>query len=740
MDAAKPNINDAVKLHQAGRLDEAEAVYRQILAVEPAQSDAIHLLGVIAYQRKRFDEAIDLIGRAIALNKRIADYHNNLGNVFLAQHRLKEAEDCYRRALKLNPGYSDAHNNMGNVLKDLGKFEEAASSYERALRFNPKRAEIHNNVGMVLERLGRYEDAVRHYREAVHLKPDFCDAYANMGSALKSQGRLQEAVESCAKALQINPAHALALFNMGNALAQGGKIEQGVAYYRKALQADPNLSEAHLNLGHALCDEGKKEEAAVHMQQALLLKPDSLTARFGHCIRRIPLIHDSFEEIAQVRSDYRRELEELRKWIDLTDPGMIRQAPRIVGNCQPFFLAYQGQNDRELQSLYGDLMVRIQSACFPAWSKRRPLPPRKPGERLRVGIVSGFFFLHSNWKIPIKGWIENLNKDDFQLYGYYTGREVDSQTEIARKSFFRFYENADSLNQWCEWISKDRLHVLIFPEVGMDPMTVRLASLRLAPVQCTSWGHPDTSGLPTIDYYLSSDLMEPDGADSHYTEQLVRLPNLSIYYEPLSLEPAPLCRSDMGLRDDSILFLCLQSLFKYLPQFDDVFPRIALKVGSCQFAFLSFVRSAQLGERFMRRLAKAFARHGLKCEDYVGFLPHLAPRDYQGLNRIADIFLDSIGWSGCNSTLEALNHNLPVVTTPGNLMRGRHSCAILSMAGLNEMIAKDIDEYVSLASRLATDSSLRGQFAEKISRHKQLIYRDMDCIRGLEDFLRRIVV
>jgi protein O-GlcNAc transferase len=740
MDApGQHNINDAVKLHLAGRLDEAETIYHRILLAEPAQTDALHLLGVIAYQRKRYDEATDLIGRAIVINKHIPDYHNNLGNVFLAQRRLKEAEACYRRALKLNPKYSDAHNNMGNVLKDLGKLKEAASSYENALRIDPKRAEIHNNIGMVLDALGSYEKAIGHYREAVRLKPDFCDAYANMGSALKAQGKLQEAVESCSKALEINPVHAMALFNMGNALAQGGKIEQGVAYYRKALLSDPNLSEAHLNLGHALCDEGKKDEAAIHMQQALLLKPESLNARFGHCIRQIPLIHDTFDEIDQVRSNYHRELEELRKWINLSDPGMVKQASRIVGNCQPFFLAYQGRNDRELQSLYGDLMVRIQSACFPAWSKRRPMPPHKPSEPLRIGIVSGFYFLHSNWKIPIKGWVTNLNKNEFQLYGYYTGRTVDEQTEIARKSFFRFYETAASVDQWCQWISNDRLHSLLFPEVGMDPMTVRLASLRLAPVQCTSWGHPDTSGLPTIDYYLSSDLMEPVGADDHYSEQLVRLPNLSIYYEPLSMESPAIRRSDFGLRDDSVLFLCLQSLFKYLPQYDDVFPRIAREVGSCQFAFLSFVHSAQLGERFIRRLEKAFSRYGLKCEDYVKLLPHLTPPHYQALNRLADVFLDSVGWSGCNSTLEALAQNLPLVTTPGDLMRGRHSCAILSMAGLHEMIAEDLDEYVSLAVRLATDAGYRGQLSEKISQLKHRVYRDTDCIRGLEDFLKRTV-
>jgi protein O-GlcNAc transferase len=734
-----PSIDDGVQLHLSGRLDEAEAVYRRILATQAGNPDALHLLGVIAYQRKRYDEAVDLIDRAIAFGKRVPDYRNNLGNVFLAQGKLKEAEACYRKALKLNPKYADAHNNLGNVLREQGKLREAVDSYQRALKLDATRPEIHNNLGMALDSLGRVEEGIEHYKDAVRLKPDFCDAYSNLGAAYKTQGKLNEAIESCSKALALNPSHARTLLNLGNAHSEMGQIEKGASFFREALRADPDLCEAHLNLGHALREQGEKEEVANHFQKAAMGNPASLAARLGNCIGQIPLLHDSVEEIAATRERYREALTMLAREIDLSNPLVLNQALRLVGTCQPFFLAYQGENDRELQSLYGNLMVRIQSACYPAWSKRRAMPTRKPGEPLRVGIVSGFYFLHSNWKIPIKGWVENLDRRNFQLFGYYTGNKIDAQTEIARQSFFRFCENLQSLDQWCDRICSDRLHVLIFPEIGMDPTTVRLASLRLAPVQCASWGHPDTSGLPTIDYYLSSDLMEPAGAQDHYTEKLVRLPNLSIHYEPPAIEPAPVLRADLGLREGDALFLCTQSLFKYLPQFDDVFPRIAAGVGKCQFAFLNYVKSPRLGERFTRRLEAAFARYGLRCADYVTLLPHLDPAHYQALNRLGDVFLDSIGWSGCNSTLEALGWKLPVVTMPGELMRGRHTHAILDMMGLKETEARDIDEYVAIAGRLGTDTEWRRHISERISQLKQRTYRDRVCIQGLEQFLEGAV-
>jgi len=273
----------------------------------------------------------------------------------------------------------------------------------------------------------------------------------------------------------------------------------------------------------------------------------------------------------------------------------------------------------------------------------------------------------------------------------------------------------------------------------MDPITARLAAFRLAPVQCTSWGHPDTSGFPTVDYFLSSDLMEPENGQDHYCEKLVCLPNLSVYYEPMETAAAPVDRTHFGLRDDLPLFICTQSLFKYLPQYDEVFPRIALETGACQIAFIGFSRASIIGERFLRRLETAFSRFGLRMDDYVKMVPTLDPAHYKAFNQLADVFLDSIGWSGCNTTMEALACDLPVVSMPGELMRGRHTHAILKMIDLGETEGRNIDEYVAIAARLAKEPAWRKEISKKIARNRHLAYRDMECIRGLEQFIRRAV-
>jgi predicted O-linked N-acetylglucosamine transferase (SPINDLY family) len=367
-----------------------------------------------------------------------------------------------------------------------------------------------------------------------------------------------------------------------------------------------------------------------------------------------------------------------------------------------------------------------------------PEPPR-PDEPVRVGIVSGFFLQHSNWKIPIKGWLSQLDRRRFRIFGYHTGTQYDGQTEAASGLCERFVQGPLSLDGWRNTILADRPHVLIYPEVGMNPVAARLAAQRLARVQCNSWGHPDTSGFPTLDYYLSSDLMEPPGGQEHYTEQLVRLPNLSIYYEPLDVAPAKVGRTELGFRAGATVFWCGQSLYKYLPQYDGVFGRIALAAPDCQFAFIQHPKGTNVTELFRRRLDRAFTAVGLSAEDHCVFLPRLDHAKFVAAIGQADIFLDSIGWSGCNSTLESLPHDLPVVTMAGDLMRGRHGAAILAMMGVTQTVAETVDGYVSIAVRLARDIEWRMAIKRRITAAKHHVYRDRSCISALEKFLIRVV-
>ena len=245
--------------HQAGRLQQAEAIYQQILAVEPTHADAQHLLGVIANQTDRNELAVDYIRRALRVREDPV-YFSNLGIVLRDLGRLTEAEASCREALRLQPDYTEAHVNLGNALLDLGRPVEAEASYREALRLRPNYPEAHNNLGNALLDLGRAAEARASYREALYLRPDYPEAHNNLGNALLDLGRPAEAEASYREALRLRPNYPEAYNNLGNALRDLGRPVEAEASYREALRLRPNYPDAHNNLGHALLLVGRFEE------------------------------------------------------------------------------------------------------------------------------------------------------------------------------------------------------------------------------------------------------------------------------------------------------------------------------------------------------------------------------------------------------------------------------------------------------------------------------------------------
>jgi protein O-GlcNAc transferase len=693
----------ALQYYRAGNFRQAVSICVTILEKKPNEIPILHFLGIAYQQLQDYNAAIKYLKIALQLDPNSYEGLYNLGNAFYKKGSLNEAIDCYRKVIQFNPSFIDAHIKLGNALQSQGQLDEAISCYQNIIKTNPTHAGIYFNLGVALQDKGQLDEAISCYRKALALNLNIAGLYNNLGLALQNN--------EC--------------------------IDEAIIHYKKALDLDPHSAEVHYNLGLAFQNMGNTDEAITTYKKAIQLNPLDFRAHFAKCISQLPIIYMKEADIQIYRNRYHEELIKLQDFVSLKSLQDLKFAVDAVGTQQPFYLAYQGLNDRELQKIYGNLICRLTSLRYPQLADL-PAMPSSSGEPLRIGFVSGFFSLHSNWKIPIKGWIENIDRKRFSLHGYYTGTKKDKATVEARNSFVRFVEGINSFEELCRTIREDNLHVLIYPGIGMDEMSLRLATLRLAPVQCTSWGHPETSGLPTIDYFISSDLMEPHDADAHYTEKLIRLPNLSIYYTPLNISAADINRETFNLRPKSVLYLCCQSLYKYLPQYDEIYPHIAERVRDCQFVFISN-KNSYITEQFQRRIKQSFSKFRLKADDHVVFLPRLSASEYYTINYLSDVFLDSIGWSGCNSTLEAIAHDLPIVTLPGGLMRGRHSAAILTMMGTTDTIASTLDEYIDLSIRLGLNPEWRKQISGKIVSNKQLAYRDKTCITALEDFLEAVV-
>ena len=718
----------ALAHHEAGRTAAAESLYRTILARDPAHADSLHLLGLITAQQGDPETGVAMIRRAMALAPGQAPHHNSLAFAYTRLGRPGDALRAYQAAVALRPASAELHNNLATALRDLGRLEEAISHYRLAAGYAPGVADIWYNLANALADGGG--DAELCFRRALALRPGFTDALANYGRWLMTRGRWADAETPLTEAVRLAYGTAPVWSNLGITLAERGGVAEAEACYRRALAADPGFAVAHYNLGCLLLGQGRTDEAIACQAAAIAADPVYGAARLAFCMAQLPVLFQSEHEVADRRQRYAAALADLAAAAE--DPTAARSLAGAIGTSQPFFLAYQGEDDRDLQATYGRLACRVLAeAAPPVALAARPAP----GERIRLGIVSGFFCDHTLFKLFLEGWLTQFDRPRFEIIGFHTGRTADASTARAAGRCERFVQGLPSGEAWCDAVADARPHVLLYPEVGMDPVAGRLAAQRLAPVQCVTWGHPDTTGLPTIDYFLSSALMEPPDGEAHYTETLVRLPDLALFYvpdEPVSLR---LNRTALGLAPDGPVYWSGQALYKYLPRYDGIFPRIAAAVGACQFVFIAFAKSQAVTDAFRHRLRVAFAAAGLDADRYCVILPPMPQDRFVAAAGLADVVLDTPGWSGGKSTLDLLAQDPAIVTWPGRFMRGRHTAAILRHIGCAATIADSEDAYVAIAARLGVDAAWRAEVRQAVAQGKRRAFRDHAYIRALEAFL-----
>ena len=279
-------LDEALQHHQAGRLNEAERLYRQNLAVNPRHADSLHLLGMIAYQVGRHDVAVELISKAISINAKLAFYHSNLGLALTGQGKLGAAISCFRQALALEPNFVEAHTNLGNALKDQGKLDEAIACYRRALAIKPDLAEGHNNLGNALSSQGKLDEAAASYRQALIIRPNYAEAHSNLGNVLRDEGKLDEAVGCYRQAIVLSPNIAEVHNNLGNALRDLEKLDEAIACYRKALKLNPAYSSCLNNLALLRIAQGDAVAALSTIRQSLEIEETADAKRiFTDCMK-----------------------------------------------------------------------------------------------------------------------------------------------------------------------------------------------------------------------------------------------------------------------------------------------------------------------------------------------------------------------------------------------------------------------------------------------------------------------
>jgi predicted O-linked N-acetylglucosamine transferase (SPINDLY family) len=726
---ARAHLNLGIGLEAVGEADAALAAYEAALAIDPDDPYVNYNLGRLLCTRGALERAERLLHAALRHKPDFPEAQVTLSNVYDARGNPAAAAQALEGALRHQPQHPGVLRNYGMVLGTLARWTEAETALRRAVAADAADPDAVYELGNALARQDKLDGARGCYRKAIELRPRFAEAWCHLGNVLTDWGLREDAMRCLAKALEIRSDFPDALVGVGNLHAVAGRLEDAADCYRRALALEPRIPDAHVNLGHALKDMGERRDALACYGAALALKPDFAQARWSVAMLRIPVLRESDDDLSRVRAEAAAELDSLDHWFDATRAA---EGHRAVGVQQPFWLAYQEEDNRDLLERYGPLCARLM-ACWQDQQSLKPVEPRGLGA-IRVGIVSAQLREHSVWNAIVKGWFQHLDDKRFALVAFCLAPEQDAETLYASSRAARFVQMAGGLRQWVEAILEAQPDVLIYPEIGMDPMTVKLASLRLAPVQVASWGHPETTGLPTIDYFLSAEGLEPEGAQANYTERLVALPHLGCFVERARVEARVPDLGAWGIDGGVPLLLCPGTPFKYAPQHDWIFPEIARRLTRCRFIFFTH-RLAGLSQKLSRRLEAEFARGGLDFEDFVSFIPWQDKAGFYGLMERADVFLDTIGFSGFNTALQAVECGLPIVTREGRFMRGRLASGILKRMGLTELVVPSEQDYVALAVRLARDTEYRGHIRKRIAESSHVLFEDIEPIRALEAFL-----
>jgi protein O-GlcNAc transferase len=609
-----------------------------------------------------------------------------------------------------------------------GNLEGASAAFLALTRTYPDHPVILLHYGNFLWQLNKPENAAFCYRKALELQPGYLEALENLGSALWLLGQRDHALLCYQKVIKLDPKNVDAHYNLGGAYYQQGKADEAVNALQTALKLSPKHSEAYKQLANTYYEQGRYSEAL-----KCYGKVAELTSTGGAKIRvgtAIPIIPESLNHIQEIRGRLEQNLDRL-----LTDQIHVADPLKENGYTQ-FFLAYHGEDDRALQEKYARLYTQSCPALgYRARHCRRYRPPL--GERkIRVGFISKNLMNHSIGNTS-KGIIALLSRKRFEVTVIFLLPPQDETSRFIAQHADHVVVLPNNLSAAMELIGRLELDILFYQDTGLDPFTFFLAFSRLAPIQCTSFGHPVTTGIPNLDYYISTEDWEPADGDAHYSETLARLrgvASVAYYYKP----PRPQVlkpRSNFGLAEADHIYVCPQTLFKFHPEFDRILKGILEADSKARIVLIEGKHrhwAHILRQRFKRTLGQV-ARHIL-------FLPRQSGADFINLIAISDVMLDTIHFCGFNTTLQAFATATPVVTLPGRFMRGRHTLGFYRKMGYLDLVAKHCDDYVSIAVGLGCDPERRREASRQILERSVNLWQERAVVEEFERFFEQTLI
>lgn len=637
-------LNAAIQQYQAGNVQSASQLYRQILQVDPDNADANHMLGVIAYQSGNNTLAEQLIRKAIQAKPSMVQAYNNLGAVLKELDKLEDAKKIYQKVTKLKPDYAEGYCNLGIILKELGQTEEAITSLNKAISINPDYLNSYNVLGIIQKTLNKPFEAIQYYQKILEVTPNDPFVNNNLGNALNMCGRYVEAISAFHKAIQFRRAYAEAYSNLGKAHSNLGQLKEAEENFKKALEINPNNALFVLNIGLNLHDRGDCVEASEYYKKAVEL--DAKSPAQGYLLLLMNYsTHFSKEEVFKQH------------------------------------VAWQNK-------------VR---ALLPS---KRPEPRRKlniKNRRIRIAYISPDFRAHSVSRF-FEPLLFNHDTDKYEVFCYYNYDLSDNVT-LKLKQQAEHWRNIYPLDDIdvVTRIMNDGIDILVDLAGHTGNNRVSVFAYRPAPIQITWLGYPNTTGLSEMDYRFTDEHTDPVGiADPFYTEKLIRLPHGFLCYQgnpELDFERA-LPFSKNGV----ITFGSFNNLTKVTDEVLEAWSKILLAIPGSGL----LLKCKQLADEETReRVVSYFKSQGIESNRIALFAVISDVNEHLALYGKVDVGLDPFPYNGTTTTMEALWMGVPTITLAGDRHAGRVGASIMSSVGLEKFISYDVPSYIQLAIELA---------------------------------------
>ena len=746
----------AVQHLQAGRLTQARAAYRRLLDAQPRHVVALHHLGVVEHQLGERGEAIRLLRLCLAAKPDYAQAHCDLGVMLMQSGQDEEAIAACRTAVALDPNLAAAHGNLGDLMQRKGDHAAAERAYAKATALLPDFAAAHASRADALIALDRLEEAQGACDSAIRLAPELAQAYGAKGLILHRRDRLGDAVAAYEAALRLDPMLALVHTRLGNALHAMQHFEAALAANRRAVEIDPGCAEAYANQALTLQALGREDEALAAYRHALVLKPGLIEAltNIGPLLQRLGLADEALAALehaarlapdadfvllglAGVLKDQRRYGEAAavyRKLLALPKPPAAAHYDYCTLRRQ--ICDWDGLEDAERTAIAAvrqsgarvDPFAALAMAASPddhlalarAWATgfgTAPSPARvsraDQDGQIRVGYISSDFFDHATASL-IAELIERHDRARFEIFAYCLSPDDGSAMRRRLIAAFDRFTVLTSLSkaEAARRIAADGVDILIDLKGHTRNGPSAIMAQRAAPIQVNYLGYPSTMGADFIDYIIADPFVAPMQQQRFFAERIVHLPDCYQPNDTLRKPAEPrLTRAKCGLPEDAFVFCSFNNAYKITAPVFTVWMRL---LAGTPGSVLWLLDANPLAKANLQGHAAA---RGIDPSRLI-FAPKLAAADHLARYALADLFLDNLPVNAHTTASEALWCGLPVVTCAGEIFVGRVAGSLLRACGLGELVTHSLDEYESLASRLAADRPALTALHEKLARNR----------------------